>query len=89
MTEACPGPLTQAMSAPSLPHTSLGLVLKLLVSLALGAEQPWSPIVGGLSFPPLLPASNLIVHSPPSWASLRTVSSDNSLPSHYYLLCFR
>ena len=82
------------MSAPD----TRGLVLQLLVSLSLAQEQPWSPIVGGsrglnqrpgsirsLSFPPLLPASNLIVHSYSSpLPSVRTVTSDNSLPSAYH-----
>ena len=82
------------MSAPD----TRGLVLQLLVSLSLAQEQPWSPIVGGsrglnqrpgsirsLTFPPLLPASNLIVHSYSSpLPSVRTVTSDNSLPSASY-----
>ena len=82
------------MSAPD----TRGLVLQLLVSLSLAQEQPWSPIVGGsrglnqrpgsvrsLTFPPLLPASNLIVHSYSSpLPSVRTVTSDNSLPSVYH-----
>ena len=38
-----------------------------------------------LSFPPLLPTSNLIVHSP--LPSLRTVTSDNSLPSSWLMVC--
>ena len=83
------------MSAPD----TRGLVLQLLVSLSLAQEQPWSPIVGSrglsanqrpgsirsLTFPPLLPASNIIVHSNSSpLPSVRTVTSDNSLPSAYH-----